>query len=86
MAAGRAIEFVGQLAGMSRADARQRRGEVLEQVGFTSVAHWKVAGFSPGMPQRLGLAQAIVIAHGVGRGRLAKDRIRRRLRLRYARR
>lgn len=86
MAAGRAIEFAGQLAGMSGAEARQRHSEVLEQVGLTSVAHRKVAGFSRGMPQRLGLAQAIVIAHGVGRGRLAKDRIRRRLRLRYARR
>jgi len=50
---------------MSGAEARQRRGEVLEQVSLTSVAHRKVAGFSGGMHQRLGLAQAIVVAHGV---------------------
>jgi ABC-2 type transport system ATP-binding protein len=84
MAAGRAIEFAGQLADMSGAEARRRRSEVLEQVGLTSMAHRKVAGFSRGMHQRLGLAQAIVIARGVGRGRLAEDRIRRRLRVRYA--
>ena len=52
MAAGRAIELAGQLADMSGAEARRRRREVLEQVGLTSVAHRKVAGFSRGMRQR----------------------------------
>jgi hypothetical protein len=47
---------------MSGAKARQRLSKVLEHVGLTSVAHRKVAR---GMRQRLGLAQAIVIAHSV---------------------
>jgi len=62
MSAGRPTEFGGLLADMSGAKARQRLSQVLEHVGLTSVAHRKVAR---GMRQRLGLAQAIVIAHSV---------------------
>ena len=65
MSGGRPTEFGGPLAGMSGTEARQRLSEVLEHVGLTSVAHRKVANFSRGMRQRLGLAQAIVIAHSV---------------------
>jgi ABC-2 type transport system ATP-binding protein len=40
--------------------ARSRVGEVLEQVGLTSVARKRVGGFSLGMSQRLGIAGALL--------------------------
>jgi ABC-2 type transport system ATP-binding protein len=40
--------------------ARRRVGEVLDQVGLTSVARKRVGGFSLGMCQRLGIAGALL--------------------------
>jgi ABC-2 type transport system ATP-binding protein len=40
--------------------ARGRVGEVLEQVGLTSVARKRVGGYSLGMSQRLGIAGALL--------------------------
>src|SRR5499427_2288942 len=40
--------------------ARKRVGEVLDQVGLTSVARKRVGGFSLGMLQRLGIAGALL--------------------------
>lgn len=40
--------------------ASKRVGEVLEQVGLTSVARKRVGGFSLGMAQRLGIAGALL--------------------------
>jgi ABC-2 type transport system ATP-binding protein len=40
--------------------ARARVGEVLEQVGLTSVARKRVGGYSLGMFQRLGIAGALL--------------------------
>ena len=50
-------------AGLYKMDAKLRKKrvfEVLEQVGLKESAKRKIAGFSGGMKQRLGIAQAIV--------------------------
>ncbi|HKV52746.1 MAG TPA: ABC transporter ATP-binding protein [Gemmatimonadaceae bacterium] len=50
----------GRLAGLTGSRARQRAPEVLEVVGMTPHAHRRLRGFSKGMLQRLGLAQALI--------------------------
>jgi ABC-2 type transport system ATP-binding protein len=52
------IEFYGQLSGIQ--DVRKRSTEVLEIVGLSSVANKKLAEFSKGMLQRIGLAQSLL--------------------------
>ena len=54
------LELVGRLHGLQGADLRQRVGEVLEIVGLTEAAHRRIAGYSGGMRQRLGIGQAIL--------------------------
>ncbi|MEQ8767092.1 MAG: ABC transporter ATP-binding protein, partial [Planctomycetota bacterium] len=54
------IHFYGTLSGMPSAALRTRTAELLEQVGLSGAAQKKVRGFSKGMKQRLGLAQAMV--------------------------
>jgi ABC-2 type transport system ATP-binding protein len=54
------LAFAGRLAGMSRADARKRAGELLERVGLAGRADRPIRKFSKGMVQRLGLAQALI--------------------------
>ncbi|MBE0684733.1 MAG: ABC transporter ATP-binding protein [Anaerolineaceae bacterium] len=54
------LDYVGQLFKMPGAHRKQRIAEVLEQVGLTSAAKRRIAGFSGGMKQRLGIAQAIL--------------------------
>ncbi len=56
------LELHGRLAGMSDAAARRRTPDVLELVGMTPHAHRRLRGFSKGMLQRLGLAQALILA------------------------
>ncbi|MEX2598977.1 MAG: ABC transporter ATP-binding protein, partial [Dehalococcoidia bacterium] len=60
MTANEAIEFAAQLSGITGGAAKKRRDEVLEEVGLTSVGQRKIAGFSRGMRQRLGLATALI--------------------------
>ncbi|MEM7480489.1 MAG: ABC transporter ATP-binding protein [Acidobacteriota bacterium] len=55
----RHLQNVLGLHGLDRAAARQRTGEVLEQVGLVHAADRKIAGYSKGMRQRVKLAQAI---------------------------
>ena len=50
----------GRLAGMSVAYAVKRAPVVLDLVGMTPHAHRRLKGFSKGMLQRLGLAQALI--------------------------
>ncbi len=50
----------GRLAGMTSRDAARRAPEVLEMVGMTPHADRRLRGFSKGMLQRLGLAQALI--------------------------
>lgn len=49
----------GAVAGLPAAQARQRAGELLERVGLAGERH-RIGGFSRGMKQRLGIAQALL--------------------------
>jgi ABC-2 type transport system ATP-binding protein len=52
--------YVGGLFGLEKREARARAGELLERVGLQEAARRKIGGFSRGMRQRLGLAQALM--------------------------
>jgi ABC-2 type transport system ATP-binding protein len=54
------LELAGRLYGLSGVALRQRVCELLEQVGLLDAAERRVAGYSGGMRQRLGIAQAII--------------------------
>jgi ABC-2 type transport system ATP-binding protein len=54
------LSLVGRLYGMRGASLRARVGETLELVGLTDAARRAIGGYSGGMRQRLGLAQAIL--------------------------
>jgi ABC-2 type transport system ATP-binding protein len=54
------LEFAGRLCGLDGAMLRTRVGELLELVGLSDAAERPVAGYSGGMRQRIGIAQAIV--------------------------
>ncbi len=54
------LELVGKLHGLHGAELRKRVGDVLEIVGLTEAAHRRIAGYSGGMRQRLGIGQAIL--------------------------
>jgi ABC-2 type transport system ATP-binding protein len=54
------LELVGRLYGMGGGDLRARIDETLELVGLADVGKRAIGGYSGGMRQRLGLAQAIL--------------------------
>ncbi len=54
------LELVGALYGMRATALRTRVDEALATVGLTDAARRRVGGYSGGMRQRLGLAQAII--------------------------
>ncbi len=54
------LEFVGELFGLSGSRLKSRVDEVLQLTGLTDAARRKVGGYSGGMRQRLGLAQALI--------------------------
>jgi ABC-2 type transport system ATP-binding protein len=54
------LEFVGALFHMRGAELRSRVDEVLQVTGLTDAARRRVASYSGGMRQRLGLAQALI--------------------------
>lgn len=54
------LDYVGKIFGMDTADRRKRTEELLELAGLTDVKKRRIGGFSRGMRQRLGLAQALV--------------------------
>jgi ABC-2 type transport system ATP-binding protein len=54
------LNFVGLLSKISKNTLSQRIDEVLELVGLKGKEKRKIAGFSGGMKQRLGLAQALL--------------------------
>ena len=54
------LRFTGELYGLSFSEAKSRAGELLEQVNLTEAGDRKVKGYSRGMQQRLGVAQALV--------------------------
>ncbi len=55
-----ALEYFGSLSGMSMSEIKTRRPELLEIVGLKGREREKVSGYSKGMQQRLGLAQAML--------------------------
>jgi ABC-2 type transport system ATP-binding protein len=54
------LEFTADLYGIPRGQARSRAAELLKEVDLVDAADRKVRGYSRGMQQRLGLAQALV--------------------------
>jgi len=60
MTARELLDLVGRLYGMADADRRARIDEALETVGLADASRRSIGGFSGGMRQRLGVAQAIL--------------------------
>jgi ABC-2 type transport system ATP-binding protein len=54
------LELVGRLVGLAGAELRERVGDMLERTGLTAVADRRIGGYSGGMRQRLGIAQALL--------------------------
>ena len=54
------LQFYGKLCGLSRARIRERANELLKLVGLESAADRRLGGYSKGMLQRIGLAQAML--------------------------
>lgn len=52
------LRFCGEISGMGKADNEKRCKELLELVGLSGDKH-RIKGFSRGMKQRLGIAQAL---------------------------
>lgn len=55
-----AMEYYARLSNVSSADRKHRIPALLELVGLSDAAARRVRGYSKGMKQRLGLAQALV--------------------------
>ena len=53
------LKFCGEITGMNGKDIKERSTELLEKVGLGSEKH-RIKGFSRGMKQRLGIAQALL--------------------------
>lgn len=53
------LDFCGEISGMSKTETASRRDELLTLVGLQDEKH-RVGGFSRGMKQRLGIAQALL--------------------------
>jgi ABC-2 type transport system ATP-binding protein len=54
------LEFYGKLCGMKGALLKKRIDELLELVGLTRARDRRLSGYSKGMLQRIGLAQALI--------------------------
>ncbi len=55
-----ALEYYGCLSGLSVVEVRRRSPELLDRVGLKGRERDRVSGYSKGMQQRLGLAQAML--------------------------
>ena len=53
------LAFCGEISGMGKAEIRSRSTELLEAVGLGGEKH-RIKGYSRGMRQRLGIAQALL--------------------------
>jgi ABC-2 type transport system ATP-binding protein len=60
MTGGEFLSFVGELHHLSATENKLRCGEVLELADLKKAAKRKIGGYSRGMKQRLGLAQALM--------------------------
>jgi ABC-2 type transport system ATP-binding protein len=56
------LEFVGRLHGLTGSALRSRVAEMLERTGLAAAAERRIGGYSGGMRQRLGIAQALLHA------------------------
>jgi len=54
------LDHVGRVFGKSASERAARIGELLQTVGLAEAARRRIGGFSRGMRQRLGLAQALI--------------------------
>lgn len=59
MSAAEYLNFCGEITGLSKAERANRAKELLELVGLNGENH-RIKGFSRGMKQRLGIAQALL--------------------------
>ena len=59
MTASEYLDFCGEISGMSKTETANRRDELLTLVGLQDEKH-RVGGYSRGMKQRLGIAQALL--------------------------
>ena len=53
------LRFCGEITGMVKSDVHERSTELLDLVGLSDEKH-RISGFSRGMKQRLGIAQALL--------------------------
>jgi ABC-2 type transport system ATP-binding protein len=60
MTASELLDHVGRVFGLSSKECQSRTRELLALLGLTEAASRRVGGFSGGMRQRLGIAQALV--------------------------
>ncbi|SCJ53198.1 Daunorubicin/doxorubicin resistance ATP-binding protein DrrA [uncultured Eubacterium sp.] len=60
MRPGEYLRLCGEICGMDQRAIKRKSLELLEMVGLTESAKKKIGGFSRGMKQRLGLAQALL--------------------------
>jgi len=60
MTAAELLDYVGQIFGLPTGERRQRVAEMLALVGLEAAAKRKINGYSGGMRQRLGIAQALL--------------------------
>ena len=60
LTANTALDYYGGLSGLSAAEVKKRRGDLLTLVGLAKWGDTNVRKFSKGMQQRLGLAQAML--------------------------
>lgn len=54
------LVFVGKVFGLSEAESKKRANDLLLMAGLSDAANKKIAAFSGGMAQRLGIAQALM--------------------------
>jgi ABC-2 type transport system ATP-binding protein len=61
LTASQLLDYFGALSDVPRATRRRKSAELLELVGISAWANHKVKGFSKGMRQRLGIANALMM-------------------------
>ena len=60
MSAREYLDYVGQIQGLSSVERKQQIAELLELSGLQDAAKRRIGGYSGGMLQRLGIAQALI--------------------------
>lgn len=54
------LMYIAALKGLSRSEAKRKTAELLKKVNLENAANKKIKGYSGGMKQRLGIAQAVL--------------------------